>query len=304
MGIQDRDYYRDNSHGFLESWGRQGSIVWIIVITSVVYFASVFGPGREMKSFGQYTFEGVASGELWRLVTPLFLHAGLWHLVFNMFVLYSFGTRVEELYGSRETFVFYLVAGIFAQGIYLASQLLGLTPLNTAAVGASGAVTAVLVLYALHFPHQRVLLFFVIPAPMWMVVILFIGLDLLVALGVRDPGVGYAAHLGGALFGFLYYKSHLRFTGFFTRSERATASVRVRPQLRMLPTEPEEDEDAEPVAAAVENLPRPKEASDEHFEAKVDRVLEKVSQHGQDSLTPEEREILVKASEMYKKRRK
>jgi membrane associated rhomboid family serine protease len=301
MGIQDRDYYRNNSHSFLETWGRQGAIVWIIVITTVIYFAQVFVPRNDLLRFGEYTRDGVLSGEVWRLVTPLFLHASLWHLFFNMLVLYWAGTRVEELYGSRETLLFYLIAGIFAQGIYLVAQVMNLSSSNVSAIGASGAVTAVLILFALHYPTHRVLLFFVIPAPMWLVVILFVGMDLLGAFGAGASGIGYFAHLGGALFGFLYYKSGLRFSGSFARS---TVARRVRPQLRILPVEPEEEENAEPVAAAVESQPRPKEASEEHFEAKVDRVLEKVSRHGQESLTAEEREILVKASEVYKKRRK
>jgi membrane associated rhomboid family serine protease len=303
MGIQDRDYYRNNSHSFLETWGRQGTIVWIIAITTVIYFAQVFVPKNELLRLGEYTRDGVLSGEVWRLLTPLFLHANLWHLFFNMLVLYMFGTRVEELYGSRETLLFYLVGGIFAQGIYLLAQLLNLSPPNMAAIGASGAVTAVLVLFALHYPTHRVLLFFVIPVPMWLVVILFVGMDLMGAFEAGASGIGYFAHLGGALFGFLYYKSGLRFAGSLTRPQRSTAAKRIRPQLRILPVEPEE-ESAEPVAAAVESQTRPKEASEEHFEAKVDRVLEKVSRHGQESLTAEEREILVKASEVYKKRRK
>ncbi len=71
----------------------------------------------------------------------------------------------------------------------------------------------------------------------------------------------------------------------------------------ILPVDPEGDT-VEPVGAAVESQPRPKESTDEHLEVKLDRVLEKMSKHGQDSLTSDEREILVKASELYKKRRK
>jgi hypothetical protein len=66
----------------------------------------------------------------------------------------------------------------------------------------------------------------------------------------------------------------------------------------------ENDDTPEPVGAAVESPPRPREATDENLEAKVDAVLEKVSKFGQESLTAEEREILFKASELYKKRRK
>jgi hypothetical protein len=79
--------------------------------------------------------------------------------------------------------------------------------------------------------------------------------------------------------------------------------VRVRPKLRVV-VPPVEEEAPEPVGASVQAAPRPAEAADEQLEAKLDAVLEKVSKYGQESLTPEEREILFKASELYKKRRK
>ena len=77
----------------------------------------------------------------------------------------------------------------------------------------------------------------------------------------------------------------------------------MRPKLRVV-VPPVEEETPEPVGAPVQAAPRPAEAADEQLEAKLDAVLEKVSKHGQESLTPEEREILFKASELYKKRRK
>jgi hypothetical protein len=94
----------------------------------------------------------------------------------------------------------------------------------------------------------------------------------------------------------------VRFSAAFTRRTRPAGS-RVRPQLRVV-SAVDPDDTPEPVGAAVESQPRPKEAADENLEAKVDQVLEKVSKHGQESLTPEERDILFKASELYKKRRK
>jgi membrane associated rhomboid family serine protease len=316
MGIQDRDYYRDGSNSFLDAWGRQGVIVWLIVITTVVFFAQVFtgkppaGPlDSELTLVGEFNLKEVLAGEVWRLVTPIFLHASLWHLFFNMLVLFWAGTRIEEIYGSRETASFYVVGGVFAQFIYMLSQLLmpaqaGPGPAQDApaSLGASGAVMAVLVLFAIHYPYQRVLLFWLIPVPAWLLVVLFVVMDTLGAFGAGSNGIGYFAHLGGALFAFLYYQSNFRFSRLFPHFSR-TAIRRRRPTLRILPVEPEE-ESAEPVGAAVEKQPRTKESVDEYLEAKIDQVLEKVSRHGQESLTPEEREILVKASELYKKRRK
>ena len=306
MGIQDRDYYREGSSGFLDAWGRQGAVVWLVIITSVIFFAQCLtgGPTQsELFQVGAYSLQGVRAGEVWRLITPLFLHASLWHLFFNMLVLYWAGSRIEELYGSREFVLFYFMAGLFSQGIFLLSQVAGFTNAFATAIGASGAATAVLMLFAIHYPHQKVLLYFVIPVPVWLLVILFIARDLWGAMGLGATGIGYFAHLGGALFGFLYYRSGVRFSRLFVRLPSRVDSRKARPTLRLLPME-QEEEKAEPVGAAVESAPRPKEAHDEHLEAKLDRVLEKLSIHGQESLTAEEREILVKASEVYKKRRK
>jgi hypothetical protein len=108
-------------------------------------------------------------------------------------------------------------------------------------------------------------------------------------------------HLGGALFGALYFQTGFRFSVLVRRSPRAVAR-RVRPKLHVVGP-PDSDDTPEPVGAAVESQPRPREKGEE-IEAKVDAVLAKVSKFGQESLTPEEREILFKASEIYKQRRK
>ena len=162
-------------------------------------------------------------------------------------------------------------------------------------------MTGVLVLFAFHFPWQRVSLWFVLTMPVWMLVVIFILLDSLGALGVGRGGIGYVVHLGGALFGALYFQTGFRFGDLVRRSPRAVAR-RVRPKLHVVGP-PDSDDTPEPVGAAVESQPRPREKGEE-IEAKVDAVLAKVSKFGQESLTPEEREILFKASEIYKQRRK
>jgi hypothetical protein len=138
--------------------------------------------------------------------------------------------------------------------------------------------------------------------PMWVFAVILIAINSFGAVGIGPQGIGYLAHLGGALFGFIYFQSGFTFGRLFRRSP-AAARPRAKPQLRVVPIEPEEDTPA-PVGAPVESPPQPKERADEHLEARLDAVLDKVSKHGEESLTPEEREILFKASELYKKRRK
>ena len=304
MGIQDRDYYREGP-SFLDRVGHQGATVWLVAITCGVFFGQMFS--GVMKSplveIGEYDPERILAGEVWRLLTAVFLHSTIWHIFFNMLALYWAGQRVEEMRGPREFAIFYLASGIGANLIYLAVFVAGLAP-PTKVVGASGAVVAVLVVFACYFPRQKLLLFFVIPLPAWGVVLLFVALDLYGAMGGKGvPGaknVAFVVHLGGAALGFVYFQTGFQFTSLFTRSPK----TRARPKLRIVPPPPEE-RTPEPVGAPVEAASRPVAApADEQLEAKLDAVLEKVSKHGQESLTAEEREILFKASELYKKRRK
>jgi membrane associated rhomboid family serine protease len=301
MGIQDRDYYRDGP-SFFDRVGQQGATVWLIAITVGVFFGQFF-PASPLTRLGVYDPDLILEGEVWRLLTAVFLHGGLFHLFFNMLTLYWAGSRLEEVYGPREFVLFYLLSGVGANVVYLAAQLVGLAPMGPA-LGASGAVTATLILFALHFPHAQVRLWFFLPMPVWLLAVLFVGFTALAGMGDvpnrRGGGVAHFDHLGGAFFGFLYYQSGVRFTALLPRRREA---ARVRPRLRVHapPVEPPEPE---PVGAPVEVPPRPAKAADEQLEAKLDAVLEKVAKHGQESLTSEEREILFKASELYKKRRK
>ena len=303
MGIQDRDYYREGP-SFLDRVSAQGATVWLIAITCGVFFGQMFtGVLRSpLVEIGAYDPKRILAGEVWRLLTPVFLHSGLMHIFFNMLILYWAGQRVEEQYGSTEFVLFYLFSGIGANLIYLGAQLAGATDMGRA-VGASGAVTAVLIVFACNWPHTQVRLYFFIPMPVWLVAVLFVGLDTVFAMStVPDPRGGriaYFGHLGGAFVGLLYYQTGFEFRRIFARRQRA----RVRPKLRVV-VPPVEEEAPEPVGAPVQAAPRPAEAADEQLEAKLDAVLEKVSKYGQESLTPEEREILFKASELYKKRRK
>ena len=313
MGIHDRDYYRDNARGMFDSWGRASVTIWLIVITSVVFLAQVVsrdvGGGRDIidSPVGRlliYHPVLVLHGEVWRLLTSIFLHAGIFHLAFNMLVLYWAGSRLEENYGSREFLLFYLLSALAAGLIRFGFQISGVVP-PAFALGASGPVTATLILFACHYPRQIILVMFVIPMPVWLVAVCYVALDALGAFGLGRPGIGYIAHLGGAAFALLYYRGGWRIAGWLPSLPSWSRSrERTVPRLRVVPQDRDSDEEApEAVGAAVES-PRPARAADEHFEARVDEVLEKVSKYGQESLTSEEREILFRASELYKNRRK
>ena len=134
---------------------------------------------------------------------------GLWHILFNMLFLGWFGQRLERMYGSREFLLFYLTAAVCASLAYVA--LAYYTGSKHPAIGASGAVMAVMMVYVIFYPNEQFLVFWVIPVPLWALVGVYMIYDLhpvLLAMA-GDPmftGVAHASHLGGLAFGFLYWR--------------------------------------------------------------------------------------------------
>ena len=306
MGIHDRDYYRESTGGL--SWGGWTATNWFVLINAIAFLLQVLTKdirGQQngespLELFGIYDTERIFRGEAWRLLTANFLHAHLLHLALNMLVLWWAGSRIEELYGRTEFVCFYLFAGVFANLMQLALEAANVIP-PSRGLGASGAVMAVLVLYACHNPYQRIYMFMVLPVPLWLCVFLYVGIGFFGALGLGNPGVGHLVHLGGALFGFTYHRTGFRFQRLFpSLPSRSRSRV---PALRIVRPDPEDEIDGRP-EPGYETPLQSVDPNDEPFESRVDRVLAKVSKHGQESLTPEERELLFRASEVYKKRRK
>ena len=102
---------------------------------------------------------------VWTLITAAFSHNELWHLAINMFVLWSFGTVLEHLWGTRVFVLVYLAAAVVASVSHCAVSSFLLGRDNIPALGASGAVSGLLLAYALHFPRHRILLFGIVPVP-------------------------------------------------------------------------------------------------------------------------------------------
>jgi membrane associated rhomboid family serine protease len=238
---------------------------------------------------------GVLQGQVWRLLTYAFLHdpQGFFHIFWNMLFLWWFGSDIEQIYGPREFLAFYLVAAFLGGVAFVFTQVAGLIGPGPC-LGASGAVTAVMVLAALHFPSRVILLFFVIPVPIWLFVVYQVGKDFWVFLGGFNTQVAVTVHLGGAAFGFAYYKLQLRMLNFLP-DIRAWRARRSRPKLRVYREE-------EPVAAPAPRTTNAA-ATDEQLEAQVDAVLAKVARHGKASLTEHENQLLLRASELYKRKR-
>ncbi|HHH39395.1 MAG TPA: rhomboid family intramembrane serine protease [Sedimenticola sp.] len=138
----------------------------------------------------------------WQLVTYAFLHAGVLHLLLNMYALWMFGIRLENLWGSRAFLLYYFVCVVGAATVQLLVSSFNGEIYPT--IGASGGVFGVLLAFGMNFPNERLLLLFppVILKAKWFVV-LFGAIELWFGVTGTAPGIAHFAHLGGMLFGYL-----------------------------------------------------------------------------------------------------
>jgi rhomboid family protein len=151
----------------------------------------------------------LGQGRVWQLATYMFLHGGLFHILFNMLALWMFGTELERMWGTRYFLKFYFVTGIGAAALTVAFAQL---PFGFAAslryaiiIGASGAVYGLLLAYALYFPDRPVLMYFLFPIPVKYFVMIMGAIAFYSSLS-EAGGAANATHLGGLLVGYLFLK--------------------------------------------------------------------------------------------------
>jgi len=223
----------------------------------------------------------------WTFVSYMFVHAGLLHLFGNMLMLFVFGTAVESRMGSRNFLLYYLFCGV---GAAVFSLLLARVMPVGAFVGASGAVLGVAVAFAMFWPDAE-LIIFPIPVPI-KARTLVIGLVVLDAIGSRlwpNDGIAHLAHVGGALFGYLFFRAQLL-------SQRSAASPARVERVVMVQSGSAEPERQTPVTPM-----RPRRGIEsDPVAAEVDRVLDKISEKGISSLTPAERSFLDEVAKQKK----
>lgn len=148
--------------------------------------------------------------EPWTIITSMFVHAGFGHIIFNMIGLFFFGSYLEKLVGHDDFIKVYFVGGIFAGIAYLFTSLaFNIPDPRISAVGASGAIFAVLGALVVLRPNMTVYVNFIFPMPLWLMAAIFT----VFAIGSIGAGMGQVAenaHLGGLVAGlaFGYYFKH------------------------------------------------------------------------------------------------
>jgi membrane associated rhomboid family serine protease len=210
---------------------------------------------------------------VWQLVTASFLHAHwphIFHIAFNMLALWFFGIDVEQRLGARRFLMLYFLSAIYASLAFVAFGILSDRPFDHA-VGASGAVMGVLVFFALTFPDRLVLFMWAIPMKARTLAFVLVGLDVLYFVLSPGTGIANSAHLGGALFGFLYFRYADRLGEYFIRLEARRKQREVE--------------------------------SEEAMRRRVDLLLEKISREGMHMLTERERRFLRDASRKFQQAR-
>jgi membrane associated rhomboid family serine protease len=154
------------------------------------------------------SWDALVAGRTWTLLTSEFSHLVPLHFFINMVVLWSFGPIVEYTIGSARFLSFYLFAAVVASLAHAVVSAFVLGQPALPALGASGAIAGVILLFALIYPRARILMFGFIPVPALFGALLFVGLDVAGLIWQAEGGglpIGHGAHLGGAMMGVLYY---------------------------------------------------------------------------------------------------
>ncbi len=226
----------------------------------------------------------------WSIVTYSFFHGGLWHLFWNMVLLYFSGRIFLNLFGSRRFINVYFLGVIVGGLTFLLSYNVfpAFLDVQTALIGASAGVTAVLIFVCSYIPNQEVRLFF-FNVKLWYIGAFFVLMDL-IQIPISGNAGGHLAHLGGALLGYVYARQLLKgkdigegfsrtldgFAGLFKKQEK-------KAPLRTVYKKKNQSRAAQ------------KDFDKEAKQRKIDSILDKISKSGYESLSKAEKDFLFKA---------
>lgn len=187
----------------------------IIIINVLMLLITMFEERFMIEKFALF-YPASPFFKPYQFLTHIFMHGGFAHLFFNMYALWIFGSTLEQVWGGKKFFIYYLVTGLGAAAFHTGvnwmeslsyTQIEYHTLLMTPTVGASGAVFGILLAYGMLFPNTIISLFFppIALKAKWFVII-YGGLELLLGISQRGSHIAHFAHVGGMLFGFILIK--------------------------------------------------------------------------------------------------
>ncbi len=297
MGWQDREYARPASRGVWSrggggapSWLWNGSIVTTLIIVNVAIFViggmspaiqdflhgGHSGFGAPSFGFGELRAGLVAKGQIWRLFTAQYLHAGMGHLFMNMLVLHFLGRALEQMWSARKFFTIYTICGLAGNLFFTILFMLG-DPAGRfiPAVGASGCIYGLLGIVAVLFPTATVYIYFLFPLKIRTAAFIFGGISLYSILGEGANWGGEACHLAGMVFGVWWA---MKGDAWWSRRRAGIRTVRPRRQT--------------PKSTSF----RQRVAQRQQDAVTVDAILKKVYDSGIHSLTESEKRQLQDAT--------
>ncbi|MFZ9935645.1 MAG: rhomboid family intramembrane serine protease [Luteolibacter sp.] len=251
-------------------------VKWLLIVNIAVYFIDLLN-GHRTRALGSYAIESaLMEFRLWEFLTFQFLHGSVGHLLFNMVALFFFGPYMERWWGSRKFLWFYLLSGCAGAVFFTLLTLAHILPsgFESVLIGASAGIYGILIGVGVIAPALRVALLFP-PIELSMrqlAIALMVISTVVILLGIGGNEGGEAGHLGGAILGYFL----VRRPGWLGAGGPAAPPRHRRPQPPKL---------------------RPRSTAFRDADDEVDRILEKISSEGFQSLSQEERDILKKASE-------
>ena len=283
-------------------------VLRILLIANAVVFGIAFVggmlglhlnlPGYGYAGIREYisyfgAFFPFAPEQAWRFVSYMFVHIDFWHFIFNMLMLWMFGSDVADMMGSKHFTGMYFFCGIFAAIFSMVMYWVGMT--NAPIIGASGALMGIFVAYYKFFPNRTLLMFFFFPMRIKYAMWFMVAVDVLMA-GSGDQ-IAHLAHLGGVVGGFIYMHFYERgFGNTFAGMRRGLGGSARKPKFKV-------HEGGARESSARSDEPIEGEVFYVDEQKRMDEILKKVQREGINSLDESERRFLLQASEKLRRRR-
>ena len=280
--------WQDIRYKFLQS----GSRINLLIGINVLVFLLINIPAILLRLMGNNMLDSFANEYIalpaylptllthfWTPVTYMFMHADIFHILFNMLWLFWMGQIFEEYLGNKRLLGLYIMGGLAGAAFYILCfnvfpLFAGVLP-GATVVGASASVMAIVVATATLLPNYTIYLMFLGPVKLKWIAVFYVVIDF---LSITGPNAGgELAHLGGALLGFLYIKALNRGQDWGRSVDNVFTQ---RPKVK--------------VATQNKTYQQPSVSTPRQEE--IDHILDKISQSGYDSLNKHEKEVLFRAS--------
>ena len=277
-------------------------IIKLIVINVVLFLVATLGSwifktsaGELMKWFVLPVEPGSLIVQLWSLLTYSFLHFGFWHIFWNMLVLYWFGQYVLNLFTEKRFLTIYLLGAICGGLLFVLAYNVFPVLSGTLAylIGASAAVRAIMIFIAAYTPNAEVRIIF-FNVKLWQIGV-FVVLSDLIQIPTSGNAGGLIAHLGGALFGYMYaiqLKKGNDIGLWFEKIMDGFANMFTPKKKSPLKTVHKSKSYTKPKQRTSSSKKKYVKTPNQE---QIDAILDKISKSGYDSLTKEEKDFLFKA---------